>query len=65
MILHLLTDEKFTDYAIKQFSAPEMLSEFVLVPSNNMMEHVKLIDQCTIVRQGSSEFKEVRVDNYE
>ena len=56
MILHLLTDEKFTDYAIAQFSAPEMKSEFVLVPSNNMMEHVKLIDRCTIVRQGSSEF---------
>lgn len=56
MILHLLTDEKFTDYAIKQFSAPEMQSEFVLVPSNNMMEHVKLIDQCTVVRQNSAEF---------
>ena len=34
MILHLVTDEKFTDYAISQFSAPEMMSEFVLVPSN-------------------------------
>lgn len=59
MILHLLTDEKFTDYAIAQFSAPEMMSEFVLVPSNNLMNQVKLIDKCTIVRQGSSEFKEL------
>ena len=59
MILHLLTDEKFTDYAIAQFSAPEMKSEFVLVPSNNIMEHVKLIDKCTIVRQNSPEFKEL------
>ncbi len=59
MILHLLTDEKFTDYAIEQFSAPEMMSEFVLVPSNNMMEHVKLIDHCTIIRQNSKEFKEL------
>ena len=59
MILHLLTDEKFTDYAIAQFSAPEMQSEFVLVPSNNIMEHVKLIDKCTIVRQNSPEFKEL------
>lgn len=56
MILHLLTDDKFADYAIKQFSAPEMQSEFVLVPSNNAMEHVKLIDRCTIVRQNSPEF---------
>ena len=59
MILHLLTDEKFTDYAIMQFSAPEMKSDFVLVPSNNMMEHVKLIDQCTIVRKNSPEFDEL------
>ena len=59
MILHLLTDEKFTDYAIKQFSAPEMNSEFVLVPSNNAMEHVKLINQCTIVRQSSPEFEDL------
>ena len=56
MILHLLTDEKFTDYAIQQFSAPEMQSEFVLVPSNNAMEMVKLADKCTVVRQNSPEF---------
>lgn len=57
MILHLLTDDKFTDYAIQQFSAPEMKSNFVLIPSNNMMEHVKLIDKCTIIRQQSPEFE--------
>ena len=59
MILHLLTDEKFTDYAIKQFSAPEMMSEFVLVPTNNMMGHVRLIDKCRIVNQNSPEFNEL------
>ena len=59
-ILHIVTDEKFTDYAIAQFSAPEMMSEFVLVPSNNnLMNQVKLRDKCTIIRQGSSEFKEL------
>ena len=57
MILHIHTDEKFTDYAIAQFSAPEMKSEFVLVPSNGMMEHVKLIDRCTVIRQNSPEFE--------
>lgn len=56
MILHLLTDEKFTDYAIKQFSAPEMKSEFVLVPTNNMMDHVKLINNCKVVPSNSKEF---------
>ena len=66
MILHLLTDEKFTDYAIKQFSAPEMQSEFVLVPSNNIMEHVKLIDRCTVVRQSSPEYRDLlnRLNQY-
>lgn len=59
MILHLLTDEKFTDYAIKQFSASEMKSELVLIPSNNAMEMVKLAEKCTIVRQNSLEFKEL------
>lgn len=56
MILHLLTDEKFTDYVIKQFSAPEMKSEFVLVPTNGMMNHVKLIDKCRIIKQDSPDF---------
>lgn len=60
MILHFLTDEKFTDYAIAQFSAPEMMSEFVLVPSNNnLMGQVKLKDKCTIVRQNSPEFEDL------
>lgn len=57
-ILHIVTEEKFTDYAIAQFSTPEMESEFVLIPSNyNLMGQVKLIDKCTIIRQGSAEFK--------
>ena len=59
MILHLVTDEKFTDYAIQQFSAPEMESEFVLIPSNNMIEHVKLIDRCSVIRQKSPEFEDL------
>lgn len=56
-ILHIVTDEKFTDYAIRQFSAPEMCSEFILIPSNDGNIKVKLADQCTIVRQSSEEFK--------
>lgn len=59
MILHILTDEKFTDYAIAQFSAPEMQSDFVLIPSNNVMHLVKHIDQCTVIRQGSPEFEDL------
>lgn len=59
MILHLLTNEQFTDYAIAQFSASEMKSEFVLIPSNHEDWKMKLMDKCTIIRQGSSEFKEL------
>lgn len=66
MILHLLTDEKFTDYAIAQFSAPEMHSELVLIPSNNDMRLVKHIDRCTIIKQHSPEFEALlnRIDQY-
>lgn len=59
MILHLVTDEKFTDYAIAQFSAPEMESEFVLIPYNQTMELVKQIDRCRVVTYPSQEFKEL------
>lgn len=31
MILHFLSDDKFSDYVIGQFSSPEMQSEFVLM----------------------------------
>lgn len=55
-ILHICTDDKFTDYVIKQFMAPEMVSEFVLVPSNNAKNLVSQVDQCKIVCQGSSDF---------
>lgn len=55
-ILHILTDDKFADYIIPQFAAPEMCSDFVLVPSNNAMDLVKHVDQCTIVHWNSAEF---------
>jgi len=60
-ILHLVTDEKFTDYAIKQFSAPEMCSEFVLIPSNYPINEskVKYIDNVRIVEQNSKEFEQL------
>ncbi len=59
MILHLLTDEKFTDYVIRQFSEPGMQSEFVLIPSNNALHLVKLVDKCRIIEAGSSSFREL------
>ena len=56
-ILHIVTNEQFTDYAIRQFSAPEMCSEFVLIPSNHENWTVKMIDQCTVIERNSPEFE--------
>lgn len=57
MILHLLTDEKFTDYVIEHFS--ELDSEFVLIPTDNSMFLVKKADRCRIVTKGSKDFDEL------
>lgn len=66
MILHLLTDEQFSDYAIAQFYAPEMESELVLIPSNFDNWKVKLVDKCTVIEQNSPEFEALlnRLDHY-
>lgn len=57
-ILHLVTDEKFTDYAISQFSAPEMESEFVLIPCNFLIgeSEVKLIHKVKVMSPNSEDF---------
>ena len=49
MILHLLFDDKFSDYVIAQFAAEEMHSDFVLVTSTQDMKHFKHIDTVRIV----------------
>lgn len=41
MILHLLTDEKFSDYAIRQFAFEEMHSEFVLIGDGAQLKYVQ------------------------
>lgn len=60
-ILHFVTDEKFTDYAIQQFSAPEMESVFVLIPSNWAPDSVMycLNDSVKIIKQRSPEFSQL------
>ena len=59
MILHILTDDKFTDYVIDQFEAPEMQSEFVLIPINSASSLVKQLDKVRIVRYPSAEFDDL------
>ena len=48
MILHFLSDEKFSDYVINQFSEPEMRSEFVLMSDS---ESKKYFRNCGVVKQ--------------
>ena len=58
MILHLVTDEKFTDYAIQHFMAEPATSVFVLVQRYNFpITHIKLKEQVRIIRYGSDEYK--------
>ena len=58
MILHIMPTEKFTDYAIQQFSAPVMESEFVLIPIDDPLESVKQRDKTRIIRYNSAEYEE-------
>ena len=58
MILHLVTDEKFTDYAITHFSAEPATSVFVLVQRYNLpITHVKQKDQVRIIRYASDDYQ--------
>lgn len=60
MILHLMTDDKFTDYAIKHFSA-DGTSEFVLVYyCNDALTHVKNVESIRMIKYGSQEYKELK-----
>ena len=49
MLLHLLFDQKFTDYVIEQFSDKEMQSDFVLVSSTRRMVYFHYIDKVQVV----------------
>ncbi len=39
MILHLLIDDQFSEYAVKQFSSREMKSDFGIIPIPKLFEH--------------------------
>lgn len=56
MILHFLTDDKFADYAIRQFSAPEMQSEFVCMNTAGRMSLVELQNEVRVMSPYGAEF---------
>lgn len=57
MILHLIIDHVFTDYAISQFSVFSNTSEFVLVNYNDIpVKCVKQLDKVRVLIYGSNEY---------
>lgn len=63
MILHLLFDDKFSDYVIKQFAAKEMQSDFILVSHTRETKHFKSIDAVKLVNPNeSSELEQLLAD---
>lgn len=56
MILHFLTDDKFADYAIRQFCSPEMCSEFVLMAYGDI-HYVKCLDNVCVLHPSSKGFE--------
>lgn len=49
MILHLLTDDKFSDYVIEQFSAMEKAVDFILISHADKIEHIHTPEKVQIV----------------
>lgn len=54
-ILHILSDDKFSDYAIKQFENISVPSDFVLMATSNNEQLVKLRDKTLIYKNGDEE----------
>lgn len=59
MILHFITDDKFADYAIRQFSEDSMRSKFVLVSDDGQLRYAKEVVGIPVVRSDSQEFQNI------
>lgn len=58
MILHLITDDKFADYAINQFSLIDQSSQFVFVKylEDEKIQNIKNVDKISQVTLQSEEY---------
>ncbi len=56
MILHFLTDDKFADYAIEQFSGEDMCSDFVCLNTEGNMKVVAHRDKVPVMYPYTQEF---------
>ena len=61
-ILHILADDKFSDYAIKLFENQDVPSDFVLMVTEGEERLVKLRDKTTIMRRGDEAYQ-IMLDN--
>jgi len=60
MILHLISEDKFADYAIQQFYGVSNNSHFVVIlDSETEIRHIKQIDKVEIVILNSSKYREL------
>ena len=58
MILHLLFDDIFGEYAILQFSGREWFSEFVVI--NNSLKFIHISENIRVIKPGSEEFEQLK-----
>lgn len=59
MILHFLTDSKFSEYVLKQFRSLSIVSKFVVVEADRELRHFEGFDDIHVVRPDSNEFKQL------
>lgn len=57
MILHFITDDKFSGYAIKQFSGTEMCSDFIIISEEKSLKYIDEGFHIPAINPLSSEFK--------
>lgn len=58
-ILHILADDKFSDYAIEQFENLNVPSDFVLIVTSGAEKLVKHRDKSTIMRRGDEAYSKM------
>ena len=68
MILHFLTNDKFSDYVIKHYSAVDDSSDFVLISNDHKMDHIHYPEKLHIVNPTKeNEMKELirKISSYD
>ena len=57
MILHILIDDKFSDYVISQFSDTDKFSKLVIMSSGAPLQHIHQMDAAEVIIYNSPEYK--------